>query len=381
MAAILNNPFPAHGYHGPDYFCDREQETREMKSALINGRNITLIARRKIGKTSLLHHLSQELRNSRPSWKIIYVDLMQTSSLSGLYKELARALFEERKKSKVWNLPDLNILARLRMSLSVDPVTQMPQMNFDLKENQAEPALRNLLNWIAEEKNCLIILDEFQQILTYSEPHVEGWIRGEVQRLAGVRFIFSGSDQHILTEMFTNAGRPFYRSTQSFQLSFIDPALYTEYIESKFKKARRKISKEALDYILSATEGETLAVQLLCNAIFESGSPEITLPIAQQSLQAVIAMSKADYEKVRAVLKPDSVMFAALRAIARYGPVEQINSREFVEASGILNTSSILKSVQSLLKYSLISRRVDAAGRLVYEVDDTIFKLWLNALP
>ena len=47
----LDNPFVYQGYEGPEYFCDREKETKNMISALNNGRNLTLISPRKIGKT------------------------------------------------------------------------------------------------------------------------------------------------------------------------------------------------------------------------------------------------------------------------------------------------------------------------------------------
>lgn len=375
----LANPFPDVGYHGPDYFCDREHETREIKNALKQGRNVTLIARRRLGKTSLLHHLQHELSNARPAWKVIYIDLNQTSSLSGLYKELATALYAQRKKSAAWNLPDVKLLSRLRMTVSVDE-NLMPNISFDLKEGSTEPALRDLLEWIGEEKNCLVIFDEFQQLLTYPEKNVEGWLRGEVQKLGKVRFIFSGSDQHILTEMFANAARPFYRSSQNIPLGFIDPAVYKAFIQSKFAGAKRSINTEALDYIHSITEGETLAVQRLCNFIFAGGYSPITIPVVQQCLQSVIQSSQADFVRVRALLKPASVMFAVLRAVARVGPVQKLNSKEFVRISGVLNTSSILKAANALLGYSLISKRVGQGGDFAYEVDDALFKLWLNSL-
>ena len=38
----LSNPFLLHGYVEPVYFCDRKQETKDMISALKNGRNIVI---------------------------------------------------------------------------------------------------------------------------------------------------------------------------------------------------------------------------------------------------------------------------------------------------------------------------------------------------
>lgn len=48
------NPFLIYGYHSPAYFCDRESETQKLISALRNGRNVTLISPRRMGKTGLI---------------------------------------------------------------------------------------------------------------------------------------------------------------------------------------------------------------------------------------------------------------------------------------------------------------------------------------
>ena len=47
----LQNPFVYQGYKGPEYFCDRTEETEKLISSLRNGRNVTLVAPRKMGKT------------------------------------------------------------------------------------------------------------------------------------------------------------------------------------------------------------------------------------------------------------------------------------------------------------------------------------------
>lgn len=51
------NPFLLTGYISPDYFCDREAETEKLISALRNGRNVTLVSPRRMGKTGLINRL------------------------------------------------------------------------------------------------------------------------------------------------------------------------------------------------------------------------------------------------------------------------------------------------------------------------------------
>ena len=62
-AKKLENPFVYQGYEGPEYFFDRTEETENILSSLRNGRNITLISPRKIGKTGLIRHTFQQIDN------------------------------------------------------------------------------------------------------------------------------------------------------------------------------------------------------------------------------------------------------------------------------------------------------------------------------
>ena len=50
----ITNPLLVYGYAGPDYFCDLKEDTQKLISALRNGRNITLMSPRRMGKTGLI---------------------------------------------------------------------------------------------------------------------------------------------------------------------------------------------------------------------------------------------------------------------------------------------------------------------------------------
>lgn len=53
----VNNPFLIYAYAGPKYFCDRIEETEHLISALRNGRNVTLMSPRRMGKTGLIQNV------------------------------------------------------------------------------------------------------------------------------------------------------------------------------------------------------------------------------------------------------------------------------------------------------------------------------------
>ena len=71
-----NNPFLLSGYISPDYFCDRENETKKLTSALYNGRNVTLMSPRRMGKTGLIRHVFNRVETANEA-NCFYVDLYQ----------------------------------------------------------------------------------------------------------------------------------------------------------------------------------------------------------------------------------------------------------------------------------------------------------------
>ena len=50
----MKNPFLTYGYNGPEYFCDRVEETKRLTSLLMNGNHVALMSPRKNCKTIII---------------------------------------------------------------------------------------------------------------------------------------------------------------------------------------------------------------------------------------------------------------------------------------------------------------------------------------
>ena len=85
-----DNPFLLSGYVSPEYFCDRARETSDLLEAVENGRNVTLLSPRRMGKTGLVQHLFHALRREG-KWTPIYVDVFAARDLSDFARRLASA--------------------------------------------------------------------------------------------------------------------------------------------------------------------------------------------------------------------------------------------------------------------------------------------------
>jgi uncharacterized protein len=208
----LDNPFLTQGYAGKAYFCDRQVETKKLRTTLENGRNVTLISLRRMGKTGLIHHTFHEMKQD-----CVYVDVLHTSNLKEFTTVFTKAILNqlEGPVGKSWN-HIVSIFKRIQPSIKLDPLSGHPA--FDLTvgtDKEVESTLEDIFHYLKNrKKKTVIAIDEFQQISFYPEKKTEGLLRHYIQNLHHVHFIFSGSSKHILTAMFSHSNRPFYQSTQ-----------------------------------------------------------------------------------------------------------------------------------------------------------------------
>ena len=76
----MDNPFVTKGYAGPEYFCDRIEETKQLVELTTNDNNMALISPRRVGKTDLIHHCfnQQEIKNK---YYTFHIDIYATNSI------------------------------------------------------------------------------------------------------------------------------------------------------------------------------------------------------------------------------------------------------------------------------------------------------------
>ena len=95
-AQKLRNPFVYEGYVSSEYFCDRTVETENIISDLENGRNLTLVSPRKIGKTGLIMHAFERIKQKYPDAVCIYIDIFHTQNQYDFVQALGNAIVQER---------------------------------------------------------------------------------------------------------------------------------------------------------------------------------------------------------------------------------------------------------------------------------------------
>ena len=370
-AMKFENPFPVFGYFGPTYFCDRREETRKLCEALTNGRNVTLVAPRRLGKTGLIHHVLRELESHRQA-RGVYLDIFAVKTLPEFVQSLARAVFSalETRLERATKAAG-RFLGACRPNVSIDSVTGSPTLSFSVEAQRAERTLEDIFRYLKTREELVVIaLDEFQQVAEFPERSAEALLRSYIQFLPNVRFVFAGSKAHMMTEMFMTANRPFYKSTQNLSLAPIDERTYGKFATQFFMKDSRRLSDEAFSFAYRLVDGVTWEMQSILNRLWSRKDVEAIGVAEVRSVVADILSENADeYAGLMASLSVNEAK--VMRAVARRRRVASPTGMDFVSAVGV-SPSSVKLAVDNLTARQHLYR--DADGLLVY---DRFFGLWL----
>ena len=370
-----NNPFLISGYHSPDFFCDRERETASILEALYNGRNITLMAPRRMGKTGLIRHSYFRLKEREPDIVTLYMDIYSTQSLGDFVRMLASTVL-----GQLDSVPQkaLNRIGRFirscRPVFTLDELTGTPKVTIDMAPAEEENTLKEIFDYIASsEKRCYIAIDEFQQITEYAEKGVEALLRSYIQFLPNTHFVFAGSKQHVMQQMFTSSKRPFFQSTQLLTLDTIDREEYARFALHHFVEHGVQLPREVFDWIYDKFAGHTWYVQSLLNRLY-GYNRDVDMELVAYATEQIL--SELSYSFADLLKAYPSGNVRLLKAIAREGCVKEVLAGDFISKHKLRATSSVNASLKKLLHNELVYQTND--GYIIY---DRFMGEWLRMLP
>ena len=370
-----NNPFLIAGYYSPEYFCDSENSTATIIGALKNGRNITLISPRRMGKTGLIQHTFHRLKEIEPDAVTLYMDIYSTQSLGDFVR-----LFASTVLGTLDTLPQKAIsrvgefIRSCRPAITFDEYTGIPKVTIDISPADEEHTLKEIFAYLgSSERRCYIAIDEFQQITEYPEKGIEALLRSYIHFLPGVNFIFAGSKQHVMREMFLSAKKPFYQSTQLHTIDVINREAYAEFAVAHFDRQGTQLPKEVFYAIYEKFDGHTWYVQSILNRLF-SYHRNIDVTLVETAIQEILNEQCYSYAELMNAYSDGCVRL--LKAIAREGCVKEVMAGDFIAKHRLRAASSVKSVLNKLLGNELIYH--SAKGYMVY---DRFMSLWLRRLP
>lgn len=368
---IPKNPFLLSGYHSIEYFCDREGKLAALNDHLYNGRNVVLFSWRRMGKSALIKRFLRE-KEAAAKIEYLYVDLLASRTATQAVELLIDAVYKKYGESTGGISASFRrLIASLGISLSFDPISGLPSFSLGLNQKNHQDQLHTIAEFLIErEKSLVIAIDEFQQLANYQDGSGEAIFRSFMQEYPQIRFIFSGSHRKLMTAMFADSSRPFYKSCSMMSLGPISKQKYFPFIKKHFQEVDREISKELLDHIYDWSRGQTYAIQLLCNRLYGSFH-QLNRETLDRLIEDILEEESPVFSNYFHLLP--KMQWKVLKAIAVEEKVSNPLSKDFLSRHDLGAASSVSTALKSLGEKEMLAWEDGA-----YFVHDLIFSRWLQ---
>lgn len=254
-------------------FCNRINELKQLNVNINKGRHTAIYSPRRYGKSSLVNKVVTDLGLPYATIDLFLAhdDRMLTKRIMiGISSIISQIL-----------TPSEKILKKVQDSFRNFKVTlgtkgfyienSFTTNNYDTVDHIHEAL--SILDGIAQEKSCKVIIffDEFQDIInSESSKSIQGAIRNIAQSTNNIVFIFSGSYQHMLAELFDDKSKPLYMLCDKMYLERILAHDYKKHINKlALLRWKQTIDVTVLEKTLNLCEAHAFYVNMLCNILFE----------------------------------------------------------------------------------------------------------------
>jgi hypothetical protein len=368
------NPFRYGTVVTGEYFYDRTEDLKSIKNDIKNGNNLIIYAPRRYGKTSLITKVLDELE--KEGMNTIYLDFfkvhdrrifLELYSLKILEKQhiTAKRIIKQFRKFVKSIVPSVTFDATGNSSFQI-------QIQNSTNNDITFDEVINLPEKMPGNEKWVVVFDEFQEINKLNGENFEKQLRANIQFHNNVNYVFMGSKNHLLMNMFRDKSRAFYNVGKTVNIGKISTGEMSAYLKSRFNNSGIKIAGETIEYIIDITENipyyiQFTASELWQNKISEKG--EIKKEDVEKAVNRVIESQTDYYLEIYSNLSGNQK--ALLIAISKDGG--NIFSKEYMAKHNLSTVSSTQRAVQRLVESEIIEK---SDGN--YTFSDPFFKKFIQ---
>jgi hypothetical protein len=279
----------------------RADDVSEVASALLNGTNLILAGPRRTGKTSVCD--ASLLRARRRGCYPARLDLFRISDTAELAEALALTVIANRSPARrlvrraralgraalsaAQSAAVLKLQGQLgeAVELAITPgwAAQDPQRALDLALDLPERVA------LADERRMIVFFDEFQELASDRHPYgdpdlVTKRMRAAFQEATSVSYLFAGSIEHVMRDLFAPSKRAFSGFGGFHALRPIPTEDWIRGLSERFAADDCRVAPAALARIVE----------------IGGGHPRATMRVAQQThlVSVQLATRKLDLDTV-----------------------------------------------------------------------------------
>ena len=354
-------------------FTNREKDLDKLYKNLTQGINTMLISPRRWGKSSLVEKLILELKTKNPTIKVVNLDLFSVSSEEEFLEMFAREVIKASSTMwQEWIQSAKDFFKQLTpiLTVGIDPMNDF-SLGFDwnqLKKHRSE--ILDLPEKLANDKNCrfIICLDEFQNLATFHEfEFLEKSMRAIWQRQKSVSYCLYGSKRHMMTDIFDNPSKPFYRFGDIMLLQKIKREKWISFIVESFSNTKKEIAPDLAELIPTLMQDRSWYVQQLAHYTWQKTKKKATKREVQLAFSELIDANSPLYMREVEGLSVTQLNF--LKAVAK--KEDKLSSMEMLLKYRLGTSANVVKNKAILLKADILD---EFNGKLSFL--DPAFEYW-----
>ena len=254
-------------------FCNRKNEIKRILYDLHGNTPVLLISPRRYGKTSLALKAFEQIK-----WPYAHVDLYKALSEEDIVKYILNGIGQLLGKLESAPKKLMLLAGEFFSNLQIKVVFEKAglQLEFNQKSQKFTDIILKALEKLHElalekEKKVILFLDEFQVVgEVIKNNSIEAVIREAAQKSTHVAYVFSGSNRHLMEQMFYDRKRPFYKLCDQIKLDRIQENEYEHYINIAAKETWNKVLEQStLNMIFELSESHSYYVNKLCSLLWQ----------------------------------------------------------------------------------------------------------------
>ena len=348
----MMNPFKFGTIVESSFFTDRRIELQHIKSVLNSENHLILISPRRFGKTSLVVKALQESER-----KHIMLNLQSVVSVEDFASRLLKEVFKIYKFEKLkYMIKNFRVVPTLSINPMTDGVDVVIQPMVDSRVMIED--VFSLLQMLATENDRLIVVfDEFQEIKAI-DKNLDRVLRSIIQLHKNINYLFLGSQESMMREIFEKKKSPFFHFGQLLNLDKIpyeDFKLYL-YDRLSFMDDADRVCDEILDF----TKCHPYYTQQLASQVWEKGKNGEKENIVEEAINRLLEFHDLNFERIW--LNFNNTDKRILIWLA--------NNNKPYTLLGIAQ-STISSSLKRMLKDGYVIKTTE------YEVEDPFFRNWI----
>ena len=369
----MQNPFAFSNYVTGESFCNRNKELSELLKYIKGSQNVLLFSHRRYGKSSLIQQVFSKIKEKDLNIGTMHIELYGTISEKDFITRIFKGLNQLESNFDRLLKSVSKTLSKIKLDLSIDSVTGIASVSPSFAAVNEKVILEELMNILlkySQKRKLVIAFDEFQEVANYTEDGFEKRLRSLIQQHSNICYIFSGSQQHLITEMFSSNSRAFYKLADSFPLGKIETEHYIPWIMNLFSRKNVDLPVELIEEIVARFENHPMYIQNFLFHLWEiPGNKEYSPEIINELENTIIEKSSLEYTVLWETLSINQKKTLKLILLNNGTNLFNSDSLKYVN----LKTGSLVtKALSSLVKKEIIAKNG------TYMVQDIVFKKWLQ---